>query len=338
MGITLKCVNEKCSFEKDGVCAEGVGIEECTNVIDFSEIELIKPDDDVENTQSEKIELHPNKKKLIGQSPLTLEQAESKLKSQLGKVISFVGPIGVGKTTLISSLYDMFNTCNELPVRFGGSDTLYAFERLCHHSRITSKSTQTNTPRTSVSEGVSFYHLAVKDENDKKIELLLADRAGEDYTQIVNNIKAEVTCEEIKRSDIVFFLADASLLGSLETRHQTRRSTIKLIKAIFEKGALGRNTKICLLLTKNDLITGQDAQELLKNEANKIKNEVNNLLYSELTILPVAARPSTAATSELRCFKSLLEHVTSSNLFVEKKPIEMFKSERSFHNLELKYD
>lgn len=338
MDVTLKCVNTSCNFEKDGVCADGLDIAECPNTIDFSEIELIKPDDEGEISRPEKADVQPNKKKLVGQFPLTLEQAESKLKSQLGKVISFVGPIGVGKTTLISSLYDMFNTHNKLPVRFGGSDTLYAFERICHHSRITSKSTQTNTPRTSVSDGVSFYHLAVKDENDKKLELLLADRAGEDYTQIVNNIKAEISCEEIKRSDLVFFLVDASLLGSLETRHQARRATVKLIKAIVEKGALGKNTKTCLLLTKHDLIEGEDKKEILNSEANKIKTEVSHLLHSELAIIPISARPSTAATAGLRCFNLLLEHVISSNLFVRKKTIEKYKSERSFHNLELKND
>jgi GTPase SAR1 family protein len=333
----MKCSNPDCNFEQDGKCVEGTDDSSCSNLDDFSNIELVSPDNDEDEdviVQS-KPTVDSSKTKISGQLPLSIDETQARLKAREGKIIAFVGPIGVGKTTLISSMYDVFQKTHDLPMSFGGSDTLFAFESLCHHARITSRASQVHTPRTSVSEGVTFYHLAVKSLIGKRIDLFLADRAGESYTEIPNNLESASSCVEIQRADLVLFLVDASCLGNLRSRHVTRRSTVNLIKSFHESNILLPSRKCCLLLTKYDLVLGTDTEKIAESESKKIKDEIKRSTSIDLNIMSISARPTSSENVQICSFSALMKLIYESKLSNKTDGYRKYRTGRSFHNLEL---
>lgn len=338
----MKCNNPDCNYDKDGVCIDGLTNEDCPNLVDFSQLELVSPElvmesESIETRKTQHLQAETTKISFCGQSPLSIDQAQAMLKDRLGKVISFVGPVGVGKTTLISSLYDVFSKQSEVPVVFGGSDTLYAFENLCHHARVTSRSSSVSTPRTSSTEGVGFYHLSVQDSQQKRQEFFLADRSGESYSEMINNISLGNNFKELLRSDLLLFMVDSSDLGDKGKRHKTRRTTQKLIQSLFESNVLPANTNCTLVLTKFDLVSGTEGETLCLSEAKRVVNSVQSYLDTPIDILPISARPETEEGESPDCFIALWTKLEQLQRPKKKIKINEYKTKRSFHNLELAY-
>ncbi len=342
----MKCNNSDCNYATDSVCIDGLSEKNCPNLVDFSQLEFVSPDSITERGSSERagdsVKQQPSieisKVPFCGQTPLSIDETQTKLKDHVGKVISFIGPIGVGKTTLISSLYDIFSKQSEIPVTFGGSDTLYAFENLCHHARVTSRGSSVSTPRTSSTEGVRFYHLSIRDSQEQRQEFFLADRSGESYSEMVNNISLGNNFNELLRSDLLLFMVDSSLLGSKSERHKTRRTTKKLIQSLFESQILPKNTNCALVLTKFDLVAGTDQEILCMSEADRIVNDVQNYLDTCIDIFPLSARPNNEVHETPEFFKALWEKLELLQRPKKKIKLHKFKTNRSFHNLELTYD
>lgn len=342
----MKCNNPNCNYDIDNVCIDGLTSKDCPNLVDFSQLELVTPnsiieaDDkdvyaDTSNTQSSAA---TTKTLFSGQTPLSVNEVQAKLKDRLGKVVSFIGPVGVGKTTLISSLYDVFSKENDTQVSFGGSDTLYAFESSCHHARVTSRGSTVSTPRTSSTEGVGFYHLSIQDSKKMRQEFFLADRSGESYSEMVNNLSLVDSFEELLRSDLLLFMVDSSSLVNNKQRHRARRTTIKLIQSLFEYNTLPENTNCAIVLTKFDLAVGEDSETACMSEAKRIVDDVQKYLDTPIDILSISARPNTEEHARPDFFRILWQKLELSQRPKKKFPLNKYKTNRSFHNLELMYE
>lgn len=336
----MKCSNPNCNFDVDGSCIEGLSLGECPSLSEDIDLELISPDPLEPETDVELLNetVATKKQLLIGQSPLTEQNASDILKANSGKVISFVGPVGVGKTTLISSIYDIFNRNHNLDVKFGRSFSIYAFEKLCHSARVTSKGTVISTPRTSSSNGVGFYHISIVDSNDTRQEVLLADRSGENYIEMINDISLVHQFNELKRSDLICVLVDSSDLGNVLTRHKTRRQTIKLLNSVFAMFNQCHLPSIALLLTKYDLVENTEREKACLLEVEKIQTSLSKESSITIPVIPLAARPSLEENGKPDKIGELWNMIESSKKPQIRKATTLVKSERSFHNLELLYD
>lgn len=335
----MKCTNPNCNFDIDGVCIEGKENGECTHLESSSEVRLITPDSISldEDIDDDSITNEEVKKKIHGQLPLSIAEVQERVRSRKGKFIAFVGPVGVGKTTLISSIYDAFNKTHELPVLFGGSDTLYAFESLCHLARIPSRASKVETPRTSSSEGVQFYHLAVKNEQNLRQDLFLSDRAGESYEEVSGDISLGNDLIELSNADLVLFLADSEKLSVNSSRHTTRLQTNTLIKSMVEAVPELKLSRCCLLLTKFDLVLGTEAEQLCRDEAERIIKHVSEKTSCHIDILTIAARPATPEFEKLYGFNSLVSLMSVAERISKKTEPRNYHTERSFQNMELIY-
>ncbi|MDE1225101.1 hypothetical protein MCT03_12660 [Vibrio aestuarianus] len=310
---------------------------------DLNEIEILRPDlvdlEDSEELQPDLEDKSPEtKRELVGQEALSAIEATVRLKNEPGKVVSFVGPVGVGKTTLISSLYDIFCKSNNLSMSFGGSDTLYAFEKLCHHSRVTSRGNDISTPRTSSMSDVQFYHLSLASPH-KKMNIFLADRSGEDYSSMVDDISLVNRYGEISRSDLVCVLADAEKLSTPTTRHVARLHLQNLLFSMFESKILDLNANCVILLTKFDLISEKGKEELCLKEVKKAIHHVATITSAQIDILPVAAKAlsyTTEGGGESNINK-LWEKISSCCLTKKKVDVPKGNSNRSFHRMEVVY-
>lgn len=330
----MKCSNPDCNFDTTGLCVEGFSEStDCPNTELYKDVQLVSPDSMTENSE-DKVNDEPlsTKIKMQGQTPLTYIEAAYQLKQSGGKVIALVGPVGVGKTTLISSIYEQFHKNNESTYTFGGSKTLFAFEHLCHSARITSGHTTIQTARTSASDGVKFYHLALKDHSSKRSDLLLSDRAGESFQEAANNTNLCSELLEIERADLILFLVDSEKLGGSKTRHITRRNTTKIIKSFQDAHIISPHTNCCIVLTKFDLALGQCIEEEARKQASMIKGQT---IGEGTAVLEVSARPSEDAYDVINGISQLIELMVTSKSYVTPIETQQKFTARSFHNLEL---
>ncbi|HDZ3707979.1 TPA: 50S ribosome-binding GTPase [Vibrio cholerae] len=335
----MKCTNPNCNYETDGYCLDGLSPEECPNLSKGLDLELISPEgvDDSEDELQERTS-SDIKMQLFGQSPLTEDIASATMKEFSSKVISFVGPVGVGKTTLISSMYDVFSRSNQLNVRFGRSLSMYAFEKLCHHARVTSNGAEVSTPRTTSADGVAFYNLSIVDSSETRQDIYLADRSGESYSEMLNDIGLVQQFNELRRSDLICVLVDSSSLGNKAKRHKYRRLTTNLIKTIVNNLDVNDDSRLILLLTKYDLVEGYDSEELCNKEIDLVCQTVKQDLAINLSCIRLSARPFLAEQEKPDSICELWDLIAKSERAQSRIKLIEFRSERSFHNLELIYD
>ncbi|MFS1947253.1 TRAFAC clade GTPase domain-containing protein [Vibrio lentus] len=335
----MKCTNPNCNYEIDGSCLDGLSIDDCPSLADSLNLALISPEGiDSLDKDSTETNLSDKKIQLFGQSPLTESAASSTMKSFPSKVISFVGPVSVGKTTLISSMYDIFNRTNKLNIQFGRSLSIYAFEKLCHHARVTSNGNTVSTPRTTSADGVTFYNISIVDASKTRQEIYLADRSGESYSEMLNDTSLVKQFSELERSDLICILVDASSLGNKATRHICRRHTLNLIKTITSNIESPESIRVILLLTKFDLVEGTDAEELCNTEISSICRKVNQDCAIALDIIQLSARPFLEEQETPDSICELWDIIAKSERVQRQTKFITYRSERSFHNLELIYD
>ncbi|WP_157828428.1 TRAFAC clade GTPase domain-containing protein [Enterovibrio nigricans] len=326
-----------------GSCTRELSTDLCPDYSGIEDIDIIQPDSLVDNSgDADNLEVKEAKDgskdnfKFQGQKPLSLDEASSLAKDIPITLISFVGPVNVGKTTLISSIYDAFGRHNLNSLKFGKSLTISAFERLCHSARSSSQGREISTPRTSTYDEVKFYHIAAVNNLGKRVDLLLADRSGENYIEMVDDISLCKTYAELKRSDLICFLVDASKLIDMTQRHKTRAKTTKFIDSLYETQVLTAKSNCILLATKYDEIASSDAEEQCRQELQRIVDNVRSKLSIEISPMQIAARPCFTDNPGIERIDKLLSVFSDSKM--PKKDISQncrkFTS-RSFHNLEL---
>src|SRR3546814_12332179 len=116
---------------------------------------------------------------------ITIDDAEELLRKGTENIITSIGERNDSKTTLITEMYEQFMRGPFAAHMFCQSRSLLGFEKKTFQSRAMSGSATPDTPRTSVQEGLQFFHLALTDEtNLKRTDLLISERAGELYREV----------------------------------------------------------------------------------------------------------------------------------------------------------
>src|SRR6266545_4833715 len=120
---------------------------------------------------------------------LTVEASLRVTLRSAAKVVVPVGPVGCGKSTLITTIYDQFQLGPFGGWLFAGSETLLAFEQRSFLSRTASGRATAGIERTSLSSGEQLVHLRLQDEGQVRAarDLLLADISGELFQSIADH-------------------------------------------------------------------------------------------------------------------------------------------------------
>mgnify|MGYP001571649450 CR=1 FL=1 len=240
------CKRADCTVSTTGKCLEGLDPENCPNVqmtgngAHDSPNVLTAPDESY--------------LALRDAERLGLEAAESVLRMDETQVVALVGPKDAGKTSLIACLFELFQRGPLDSLTFGGSATLRAFERACHQARAASRRSTPDTERTSHREGVGFFHIRLTGGRTALRSLLIADRAGESYRKIIDNLDNAAPLVEVSRADIVTLLIDGGRLSDIDRRHQLRSETTQILSALVESGLTRKQQRLALVLTKFDQI------------------------------------------------------------------------------------
>lgn len=287
----VTCANPECRVGETGKCVEGLVLSECPHYGSAQEsaegIEGIE--DQADTGRREAITLPSGEL-------LSVKEAASLLRRGEARVIALIGPTEAGKTTLVASLYDLFQRGPVDDFQFRRSETLYAFERGCHEARAASQRATPHTKRTPIGSGVGFFHLGLCGAKDVALEVVLSDRAGEEYRAAGDDPSVARDFTEVLRADVLTMLVDGERLLDLGARHNVRSEVEMTLQALLDGDVLSEGQRLAVVLTKADLIEESAQRDRANADFTRLAENVRRLFGSVFrTIEPfqVAASPST---------------------------------------------
>jgi phage terminase Nu1 subunit (DNA packaging protein) len=261
------------------------------------------------------------------------------------KLIVLAGPAECGKTTLITTLYQLFHIGPIDELFFAGSQTIKGFEQRAYHTRTNSGMNIPNTPRTRLGSLNSFLHLKLwNSANKNKHTLLLTDFSGEDFKNARANV--ELMREDfslIMRADSLLILIDGDSITKIDERHSAIQFTQELLTTIKNARILKNNTKIYFVISKEDLVESRcennpELKKYVDGIPDKLKNKFNDL-ENEIKFYKVAAMPEDITRLSVgyginELIKDLIKEseICNNDIFLKQKE---FKSE--FNNFYKKY-
>ena len=227
---------------------------------------------------------------LPGPDALDPLEAGHLLARRPGRVIVWAGERESGKTTLSCELYERQRKPGN-HLRFAGSETLLALERLAHPSRASSGRRVRETRRTERDpDGRELLHLALAPPSAQPVDLLLADLPGEMFRQLRDH---EITTAELPvlaRADKLALLADGARLVDPNTRANVASGIRQLLQAIHANGALDPRTELALVVTMWDRIAGhQETEEYWVAREQQLTAELRSI-DPQAPVFRVAAR------------------------------------------------
>ncbi|MDT4846361.1 hypothetical protein FQZ97_803780 [compost metagenome] len=227
---------------------------------------------------------------------LTFDEASQILCQSESRVIAVIGPSDSGKTSLIASLYDLFQEGPVAEAEFSRSRTLLAFEHTCHDARSASRRSTPHMNRTPIGTA-SFYHIEVGIDG-RRLGLLLGDRAGEEYRSAADDITVVVGFYEVSRADTLAVLIDGERLLDSGARHNLRSDITMMLQGFQEGGGLRANSRLALVLTKLDAIRSSPHEERALRDFDSLVASVQQLFggsLSEVAPFQIAASPKSYA-------------------------------------------
>jgi hypothetical protein len=231
---------------------------------------------------------------------LQIGDASDLLGHNHARLIAILGPREAGKTSLIASVFDLFQESPVEEFSFAGSKTLHAFELACHDSRTASRRTIPVQHRTGHGD-VKFYHLDIATKSEpERFTLLLADRAGEDYRTAADDLSQAGPFPEVVRADTVTILMDGGRLLDNATRHNTRNETKLMIRALAEGNFLQRTPHVIFALTKLDLVQTSNLKDRVFSDFDNVVEGARPILaphVESIDAIHIAAAPSNADTA-----------------------------------------
>lgn len=289
------CSNPDCQIGENGSCLQGHDpVKSCPN-FGKPAVEVRRTD----TTDTEEVSVFeqtvPAKVSLPSGQHYTQDDVNVHLLKRPAQMVAIVGDTSSGKSTLICSIYDRFHRGPFAARVFSGSGTLTAFEEVGHYAKASSGMDRPDTPRTSLSQGLQFFHLATSpaDEPTQTADLLLSDRAGESYREGLDTPAHLNNLQELRLARIVAVLIDGARVIRPEEQHEVLDTARQLVRAMVDSGTLSTAQHLQLILTKRDDIerAGIAEQTVARVQATveRIARDFGNRLAS-VTLFEIAAR------------------------------------------------
>jgi hypothetical protein len=214
--------------------------------------------------------------------------------AQLVRLIVVAGPVGAGKTTLITTLHDLFQTGKIGDHGFAWSRTLPAFERRCHLSRIASERSAPDTERTKFGE-VRYLHTQISgpELRDNLLDLLFTDVSGESFELARDSISECQRLHFLKMADHFLLLIDCKKIIDRKKRNQVVHDAMMLLRSCRDSGMLSASCFVNVLWTKYDYVAAADNGEhasFLEKATQEFQKQFGSRV-GRLSFRKVAARP-----------------------------------------------
>ena len=149
--------------------------------------------DDIETSDADEIVEEDRRSgfvKLPHGHALTVAETYPITASEDSKTIILIGPFNSGKTTIETTIYQLFPREPFAGLYFAGSQSLFGYEERAFYTRLESKKETATTPRTSRFTDEIFLHLKLYDSTRKiKTNYLFGDISGEEIYSHLGNVE-----------------------------------------------------------------------------------------------------------------------------------------------------
>lgn len=287
----VRCANPDCRVAEDGKCVEGFELASCPH---YGRV-AAEPDHEGDDTDELETTIAIG---LPSADTLTPDDVSRLLRAGETRIIAVIGPSDAGKTSLIASLYDLFQEGPVAGVEFARSRSLHAFERTCHDARAASRRGIPHISRTPRGD-VRFFHLDLAGGvAGEALALALGDRAGEEYRGAADDPSVSRGFPEVKRADSLTLLVDGERLLNSGARHNLRNELTLILQALIDEGAVNARQRLAVVLTKLDAV--QTAAEAGRAEADfqSLLAQIRRLfgaVFADISPFKIAASPKTDA-------------------------------------------
>lgn len=245
---------------------------------------------------------------------LTVGETYNITSSRKVKFIVLAGPSESGKTTFVTTIYQMFQKGLFAGYLFAGSETLWGFEQRAHLTRTRSKNTSSHTPKTRRGILEAILHLKLCDcQSNVFQDLLVTDFSGEDYKSIIGNVElARSEFGVIRRADHIVLFIDGDLISQKKYRNGVELESLQLLQTIRDAGLISNNACVDILISKYDIVLRRvtddpSIENFIRNLHAKFDKKFSEQLR-ELRHLNVAAMPED--TGNLKIGHGLKELLT----------------------------
>ncbi|MGH8422076.1 MAG: TRAFAC clade GTPase domain-containing protein [Pseudomonas fluorescens] len=285
MAAVLTCGRSECGVSKTGICAEGHTPSEAWPSFGQAIVDVPEEFEDDDDASDVHQVIESARVPLLSGESFVPAQADQFLLWKPVKFVTIVGEFDSGKTTLICALYERFLKGKFANYLFAGSRTLVGFEKRSHHSRIDSGRVVPDTLRTSLSDGLRYFHLSLLQQGaqQSRVELMLSDRAGEQYLKARSNSALVDELIEVKKAHHVVVLLDGGRLADPVQRSGAMQAVRQTIRAFLDGGALTHISKVQVVTTKFDLLKGVEQKENLETQVEKFRTSLVKDFSSRLS-------------------------------------------------------
>lgn len=300
---TLICRVPGCGGPASGTCINNLSFEECPDVITRH--------NEIAETVELPVSLSPSipsssmRETVVtgGESSFDAISCDRFLRKKGGTVIGIVAGPDVGKTTLISALYEHITRGKINQVRFAGSETLRGYEERCHLSRLASNGSKPDTVRTPTSSKLRFTHLRIDFESNIR-DIIFSDRSGEHFDNVLNRPPTISEFSELVRSDVILLIVD---LHSFHSKPHEQTSRMRRLVMAMQGARQLENKTVCVVGTKADLMESEDELNLVTAALQKLAEDLSSRADgTTITSLVVASRRGNGPASAGQGYDQLL--------------------------------
>jgi Double-GTPase 2 len=197
---------------------------------------------------------------------MTLAQARSLSGRRGARLVLTLGEPQTGKTALVASLWQRLLEQDTLDGhRLAGSRTALGLERRAHPLRLAAGRARAGLVPTRSADG-GLLHLRILRPDGERVELLIADLAGEQFERVREGRPLLEELPWARRVDRFAVLLDAHLLsrpGEAEIAATRGRRLLLALRA----GAIVRESaRIAVVVTKADLLSDAGEHALARHE------------------------------------------------------------------------
>jgi len=227
---------------------------------------------------------------------LTDVEALELAKSRPMQWIVLAGPIDSGKTTLLTSLYELFQWKKVKGFAFAGSTTLPAFEERCYLSRRDSGNVVPRTQRTLYKgPDPEYLHLRIRSTTGLRsvTDFLFTDVSGELFEHARDSV---TECKEmlfLKRAHHFLLFLD-SARGVQQGRWAMVDDCKALLRSCMDSEMIWEDCVVNVLWSRFDYFMAKEAEDGHKQFRSEVEKEFRKTfarLGPRLKFSEIAARP-----------------------------------------------
>ena len=292
------CSNPDCRIRETGACVDGhEDLTACPfHGQELSEIETDARVEKIETSTpivSREMEYLPSLVKISRAEAFNLRETATLLSARPAAVVSIVGPVGAGKTSLIASAYDLFQTGRLGDLCFAESRTLLGFEKISHPARASSEAPEVVMERTDNDPDPFFYHLCLRHRGSLR-DVLIADRSGELYERVSDQPSYARDLIELTQAWTITVLIDGGAMCQPLRRHEILAEARQFLSSIMHAEALSPSARLIFVLTKTDLVDSSDNAAHLRAAFKALVTDVETKHGNDLgqvSAMEIAASP-----------------------------------------------